>query len=211
MSDNDLQGIWDAIAAPLDPRDIKTREIKGVIIRYIDRTTVEERLNSVCPGDWHMMVTPILVPNDFTGKWVVKVSLTICGVTREEFGMNDNETAFDPPKAAVSDGFKRCASLYGLGRELYHDPAKQGPKDAYSKPKPVVKNLSSDDTALPFAPDKVLSTFEARDWTAFWPFMAKHVGKKPSELHAYLHEITGVESLKECGLTFGELMSAIDN
>lgn len=132
----DTNEIMAAIAAPLDPASIQTKtttytdkktgEVKSFKTRYIDRTTVEERLNEVCPGEWHFQVTPIVTPNGQDGQWVVKGTLTICGVVREDFGMNDNEGAYDPPKAAVSDALKRCASLFGLGRELYHDPAKVG-------------------------------------------------------------------------------------
>lgn len=175
MNDNNLQHIWDAIAAPLDPSEIKFRNQSGTDIPYIDRTTVEMRLNSVCPGDWHFQVTPIVVPDGSKGQWVVKGTLTIHGVTREDFGMNDNENSFDPPKAAVSDALKRCAALFGLGRELAEDPkaavakakgtqaggrytppkaskAPQTPPAPASAAEPVVKEQSD---ALPTTPSDV--------------------------------------------------------
>jgi hypothetical protein len=115
--------IWEQIAAPLDPSEIKVRDAGKTQVPYIDKTSVEIRLNTVCPGDWHFQVTPIVVPADGSkGSWVVKGTLTIQGVTREDFGMNDNETSFDPPKAAVSDALKRCAALFGFARELAEDP-----------------------------------------------------------------------------------------
>ncbi len=209
------EDIFAALAAPLDPSRIKTRKQKDTTIRYIDARTVIDRLNEVVPGQWHFTTELLHVPTGEQGsKWVFKGRLVVLDCVQEDVGMNDNEDYFDPPKSAVSDALKRCAVHFGIGTELYGNAAPSAAKDSYSKPKPAVKplsNASADDTVLPFAPDKVLNTFEQRDWTAFWPFMAKHVGKKPSELHAFLHEITGVESMKDCGLTFGELMSAVDN
>lgn len=239
MSENNMQAIWDAIAAPLDPSQIKSKpsfytdkatgkKVEGKSISYIDKTTVEERLNSVVPGDWHFQVTPIVVPtNGSDGQWVVKGSLTICGVTREDFGVNEQEDRFDPPKAAVSDALKRCAALFGLGRELVpgHGSTPAGrstnvkPSKPIQKPAvaaqdatrafPVREGISTDET-FPFQPSKPFTEFQSGDWTAFWPFVARYTGKKPSEAHALVHTLTGVESMKECPWTFGDFMQVLD-
>lgn len=112
---------WAAIAAPLDPKQIKVRKQGNANIRYISREDVIYRLNQVCPGEWNFRTEPITTPQGAAGQWVVKGILTIRGVTREDFGMPANDEHFDPPKAAVSDALKRCASQFGFALELYGD------------------------------------------------------------------------------------------
>lgn len=120
MADSD---IWTKIAAPLDPKQIKTRKVvdkkSGNVthLRYISRVDVINRLNSVVPGDWQFQVE--MISTSAEAGWVCKGSLTIMGVTREDFGMPEHESAFDPPKAAASDALKRCASQFGFASELY--------------------------------------------------------------------------------------------
>lgn len=170
------QTIWDLIAAPLDPKDIKTKTVrykdkktqewKEFSTRYIDRTTVETLLNTVAPGLWHFQCEVISRPEYGTdGEWVVKGVLTIDGVTREDFGMNDNVEDFDPPKAAVSDAFKRCASLFGLGRELYRPAgAKTTATGRPTTPKVKVDNGDFDklfpkNSPRPYSPAELKARF----------------------------------------------------
>jgi hypothetical protein len=117
--------LFELLAAPIDPEDIKTREQGGATIRYIDARVVIERLNSVCPGQWHFETELIAMPSDSNAKWVFKGRLTVMGCTQEDVGMNDNEKFFDPPKSAVSDALKRCAVHFGIGIELYGDAPNQ--------------------------------------------------------------------------------------
>ncbi len=133
MADN-MQTIWEALAAPLPPEAIRVRNDKDVAIRYIDARTVIERLNEVCPGQWTFETELLHAPNGTAGeKWVFKGRLTVCGVWHEDVGMNDNEKYFDPPKSAVSDALKRCAVHFGIGLELYPGAG----RDGFSKPKPT--------------------------------------------------------------------------
>lgn len=150
MNDNEL---WEAIAAPLDPRQIKTRVQGKTTIRYISREDVIYRLNQVCPGEWEFRTELVATPS--TGNmWVVKGILTIRGVTHEDYGIPNNDEHFDPPKAAVSDALKRCASQFGFALELYGDepavsgnapkPTKKtgaGPKDAASIARPYAPGV----------------------------------------------------------------------
>ena len=114
LSDTEL---WEAIAAPLDPKQIKTRKQGSASLRYISRDAVIYRLNQVCPSEWEFRAEMISTPEH--GGWVCKGTLTIRGVTREDFGVPDNADYFDPPKAAASDALKRCASQFGFALELY--------------------------------------------------------------------------------------------
>ncbi len=136
MNDN---GIFAALAAPLDPQSVKTLEKKDkksgrvTAIRYIDARTVIDRLNSICPGQWTFETELLAMPQGDGGKWVFKGRLTVCGAWQEDVGMNDNEDYYDPPKAAVSDALKRCAVHFGIGAELYGDAPKNA-KQGASKP-----------------------------------------------------------------------------
>jgi hypothetical protein len=122
------ENVWAELAAPLDPDTIRQRDDKGTPIRYIDARTVIDRLNSVCPGEWHFETELLSAPTGEKGsKWVFKGRLTVCGCVHEDVGVNDNENYFDPPKAAVSDALKRCAVHFGIGIELYPSGGRQQP------------------------------------------------------------------------------------
>lgn len=123
--------ILTAISAPIHPSEIKTRKQGTATIRYITARTVMNRLDEVALGLWEFRVTPVQVPTGNSGpdgkkqggQYVMRGSLTICGITREDLGMNDNMENFDPAKAAASDALKRCAVQFGFGRELYGEEA----------------------------------------------------------------------------------------
>jgi hypothetical protein len=108
------QSIWQQIAAPLHPRQIKTRKHDGA--RYISRIDVINRLNATCPDQWHFETEVISV-----NPWVVKGRLTVAGVVREDLGMSPNEKTPQAAKAAASDALKRCASQFGFALELFGD------------------------------------------------------------------------------------------
>lgn len=125
--------IFKKIAAPLTCT-IKTKSMGGATMRYITARNVMDRLDEVCPGLWEFRVEFVQVPAGKGGQYVAKGSLTICGVTREDTGMNDNQDAYDPAKAATSDALKRCAVQFGFARELYDDSA---PKKAHWSENPA--------------------------------------------------------------------------
>lgn len=170
MTDN-YDNVWAAIAAPLDPRQIKTRKHDGV--KYISRADVINRLNNVCPDDWHFQVQMISKPD--TGGWVAKGTLTILGVTREDFGMPNNADHFDPPKAAASDALKRCASQFGFAIELYGDDYENA-----AEPTTAPQNVNQHWTVT-------------QDWAQFWTWAKNSLGLSEDDVHVALD----VESVKE--------------
>jgi hypothetical protein len=112
--------IWAKLAAPLDPRVIKTREQAGKTLRYIDSRTVDDILDASAPGEWNLSLT-FLGARDVVNRdgvvqgqaFAIKASLTVYGVTREDVGEGRDY------KAAASDALKRAAVRFGIGRELY--------------------------------------------------------------------------------------------
>jgi len=92
--------------------------VNALAVAYVDPRVVSERLDQVVGGDWSFHWEPLGVQGD---RLVVKSSLTVMGVTREDVGeyvLSDREQA-DPWKSAVSDGLKRAAVHFGVGRYLY--------------------------------------------------------------------------------------------
>jgi hypothetical protein len=110
-----------ALAAPFDERDIEYLPGRGGgKFAYLDRAAVMDRLDAaVGAGNWSFSFEP-LTPD---GK-AIKGRLTICGITREDAGQAKDEG--EPIKAAVSDSFKRCADMFGVGRYLRDGPPQQG-------------------------------------------------------------------------------------
>lgn len=133
--------LLEKLATPFAPEAIKwrTRSVyadskMALMVAYVDARIVAERLDEVVGGDWAFTVTPVRSEGKII---VVKGSLTIHGVTREDFGEHDTEADknkdMEAFKAATSDALKRCAVLFGVGRHLYrikairagYDPVKR--------------------------------------------------------------------------------------
>jgi len=80
---------------------------------YAEPRVYEDRLNSVCPGDWLVRFKP-------WGDTRIICELTIHGVTRSSTG--EENDGFAPGTAAEAQAFKRACSKFGLGRYLYDVP-----------------------------------------------------------------------------------------
>ena len=65
---------------------------------------------------------------------------------------------------------------------------------------------------FPFPPDQRLCELWASDWTAFWPFMQKHtMQKNQAKTSKIVHAALGVQSTKDCQLTFSDALAAVDD
>lgn len=80
---------------------------------YCDAATVIARLNDVCGSDWSFE-TEIVHLNSAV---VMRGKLTLCGVTREDYGEARGES--EPYKSAWSDALKRTARSFGVGLYLW--------------------------------------------------------------------------------------------
>ena len=78
---------------------------------YAEPRVYEDRLNTVCPGDWSVRFVP-------WGENRIICELTVHGVTRSSTG-EENDGGFAPGTAAEAQAFKRACSKFGLGRYLY--------------------------------------------------------------------------------------------
>ena len=79
---------------------------------YAEPRVYEDRLNTVCPGDWECRFVP----------WGERLicELTIHGVVRSSTG--EENDGFAPGTATEAQAFKRACSKFGLGRYLYDIP-----------------------------------------------------------------------------------------
>ncbi len=78
---------------------------------YAEPRVYEDRLNTVCPGDWSVRFVP-------WGENRIICELTVHGVTRSSTG-EESDGGFAPGTAAEAQAFKRACSKFGLGRYLY--------------------------------------------------------------------------------------------
>ncbi len=124
MGDKLDRDILRKLAEPFRPDQVRWKPQvvsdsgRALAVAYVDPRVVSERLDQAVGGEWSFHWEPLGVQGD---RLVVKSSLTVMGVTREDVGeyvLSDREQA-DPWKSAVSDALKRAAVHFGVGRYLY--------------------------------------------------------------------------------------------
>ncbi len=86
------------------------------LLAYIDARTAMKQLDDMDPA-WSTVAPQPVYEG---GKVVAYVhGITVKGVTRYDIGQVSN---MEPHKGGVSDGLKRAAQTFGIGRELYDQP-----------------------------------------------------------------------------------------
>jgi hypothetical protein len=99
---------------PKDKIGIKVATIskqgdKAMLVPYLQHTYVADRIEEVDPS-W----SSAIISETYGQKGcATSMALTIKGVTRANVGEGDE------PKGAASDALKRCAMLFGIGRDFY--------------------------------------------------------------------------------------------
>jgi hypothetical protein len=119
--------LFAALAAPFEPWEVKSRNQGGRELPYITARSAMNRLDEVLgPENWEFELHPF-------GENAVLARMTIAlpggeRVTRCDLGatgrMSAQSGAVDPgddDKGAASDGLKRVAAHFGVGRYLYGD------------------------------------------------------------------------------------------
>lgn len=111
---------------PIPANLLRTRPVRNrktnqtVEIEYVEWHVVADLLDKYAPG-WSSSVDEVKQLGQYV---VVKVSITIGGVTRSNTGVDlleDNHSYGDPISNAVAMAFKRAAAMFGVGRDLYQD------------------------------------------------------------------------------------------
>ncbi|CAN5878739.1 hypothetical protein BH24DEI2_BH24DEI2_16930 [soil metagenome] len=114
----DWPALLNALAEPFPQEAVSWRagalsrdKKRAQALPYAEPRVYEDRLNTVCPGDWSVRFVP-------WGDNRIICELTIHGVTRSSTG-EESEGGFAPGIAAEAQAFKRACSKFGLGRYVY--------------------------------------------------------------------------------------------
>lgn len=114
------QLIFAALAAPIDPRDIKTRRQGGRDLSYITARTVMNRLDDVLgPDGWWDEYQPL--DHSVICKLTIRLPDGSIITKSDAGGCAGMADAGDDDKSGFSDAFKRAAVKFGIGRHLYGD------------------------------------------------------------------------------------------
>lgn len=113
-----------ALAAPFPPDVVQQKQKGGTKISFVPWHFYVRKLNDLVGPGWSMG-TPIL--HDTGGKLVMGIPVTILGVTRINFG--DEEEEKDNYGTAVTgafaQSFKRTLALFGMGLDMYLKPGQK--------------------------------------------------------------------------------------
>jgi hypothetical protein len=134
MNGTGFPELFAALAAPFSDREVKSRQGTGRQFKYVTARTVMNRLDTVLgPENWWDAYA--------TFENCVVCSLTIRmpdgrEVTKTDAGGHAGmQDSGDDEKSAYSDGFKRAAAKWGIGRFLYGDGVPR-----YEQPAPTSVN-----------------------------------------------------------------------
>lgn len=148
--EGDLSQVLAQLREPFSPECVEWKisaltedKSRALAAAYVDARRYQERLDAVCP-DWEDHIE-FLKPDGS----LVKVSLTVAGVTREEVGEADPEED-NTATSAVAQAFKRACAAFGLGRYLYFLPQQWVPYDPSKRRLLAAPQLPR--WALPHAP-----------------------------------------------------------
>jgi hypothetical protein len=179
----------DIIRRPFPPELVKQREGQdGKMLSYIETHAVIERLNEGCDA-WDFEVVEHRV---FKTEVVVVGKLVADGVTKMAFGgaaitFNTSGKVVslaDDLKAAASDALKKCASLLGVGLELY---ARKSAAPGLSTP-PGTQTQPARDAEPDAATDKQLSAIQG---------ICRRKRVSRGELAGMIERRTGTKQLSE--------------
>jgi hypothetical protein len=146
-----LAALFDRLAAPFDPAEVRSRRGPRGDLRYITARTARRRLNDVLgPAGWSCRIEP-------AERWV-KCELTIVlpdgrALAREALGgYPDMPTEEDRVKGGDSDAFKRACVLFGIAEYLYGDePAEPPPPTSNGNGRGEPRNVPRDRISFPDA------------------------------------------------------------
>jgi hypothetical protein len=114
-----LADILPQLTAWFEPSDHRERKIKGGgAWWYIPYQTILDRLNQVCPGEWHSEYSVSHIEPDGTPIYLCK--LTICGVTKTGIGDKSNEPSpyGTPAQRAFRKAFTDACEQFGIASYL---------------------------------------------------------------------------------------------
>lgn len=137
MTDVDL----DILTRPFPTAAVKQRAGGGgKMLDYVEGHTVIHRLNEATGNTWDMTIKSISRQDLGNGQSLLTahVAITIPGLgTREHIGIQEVRGGGDLVKGCVTDALKKCATLFGVGLELYGPDYEAGETDAPQAPRQI--------------------------------------------------------------------------
>lgn len=123
-----------ALQRPFSPEEIRQREGSfGKTLDYLETHTVIQRLNEALGGDWsfhvveHMVredISEVIVVGKLIADEIVKMQIGSAALKRNRQS-GELVCLGDDLKAAASDALKKCATLLGVGLQLYRSEEPQ--------------------------------------------------------------------------------------
>ena len=135
-----------ALAEPFPAAAHETKSMGGASIRFVSWHHYISRLNEVAP-EWSMG-DPII--HTIGDKLVMGLPMTICGVTRINFGDEDSDkdSYGTAGTNAFAQAFKRTAALFGLGLYLYDGGGTPQPTKSQQRRRAVQQAPPQDEPPL---------------------------------------------------------------
>lgn len=145
----------DILTRPFPPSAVKQRAGGGgKMLDYVEGHTVIHRLNEATGNTWDMAVKSINRQDLGNGQSLMTahVAITIPGLgTREHIGIQEVRGGGDLVKGCVTDALKKCATLFGVGLELYGPDYEAGETDAAQAPRPAPRQAQAAPRPYPAA------------------------------------------------------------
>ena len=117
---SETQRLLDDLSKPFPREAIKQREGgRGKMLDYVEAHTIIRRLNAATGGRWDFAVLREEREGDLL-KATCRLTIPELG-SREHVGVQkvSDRGGEDLHKGAISDALKKCATLFGVGLELY--------------------------------------------------------------------------------------------
>ena len=190
-----LADLFDRLAAPFDPAEVRTRRGPRATSSYITARTARRRLNEVLgPDNWSCRIEP-------AERWVRCASRSSCPTAarspaKPSVDIRTCPTEEDRVKGGDSDAFKRACVLFGIGEYLYGDEPADPPTptsngDGRGEPRHVPRDRISFSNARSFygwlRDNKYLPLAEEIGNREFFP--PKFVDYSPAQIDTTVQEI----------------------
>ncbi len=161
LSQEELDRVVGVVTRPIDPKQIKERDAGfGKKLSYISGSTVINLLNEAFAYQWTFRVLRMEVIQSLP-KWDKRKNENIeqppyvqvlgqlivpsLGIVKEQYGskalIGGESEQEGASKAAATDALKKCATLLGIGIELYEDEPVKPPKPTIEWPPAEVSKL----------------------------------------------------------------------
>lgn len=160
---------------------------KAIALPYAEARAYEDRLNTTCPGHWHVDFQP-------WGDNRIICRLTIHNLTRSSTGEAGDANPDIAGTSAEAQAFKRTCSKYGLGRYLYDQPTTwvdYDPKTKRLLNTPSLNTTATVTTAVKTGPERSETITLGKERASAMHRELARAGVPRSTHYAFASEATG--------------------